>query len=101
MNQWSRNGATLDWRQLLDRTCGKGCQVGHSALERGEGRSRRLVRDRDGYVRPRGERLDQRPLHSGQVLEPVGEDGLPPPGSEIALDSFCRAAAKTVPVPET
>ena len=70
-------------------------------FERGEGRSRGFVRDRDGYVRARGERLDQRPLRSGQILEPVGEDGLPPPGSEIALDPLGRAAAHAVPIPET
>ena len=60
-----------------------------------------LVRDRDRHVRARGERLDQRPLGSGQVLEPVGEDGLPTPGSEIALDPLGRAAAHAVPIPES
>ena len=101
MSQRWRHGAMLDGRQLLDRTCGQRCQVAHRSLERGEGRSRRLVRDRDGHVRPRGERLDQRPLRTGQILEAVGEDGLPPPGSEIALDPLGRAAAEAVPIPET
>ena len=50
-------------------------------------------------VRP-GERLEQRPLRPGQVLEAVGEDGLVVPRREVRLQPLGRAAAQQVAIPE-
>src|SRR5205814_4864190 len=69
-----------------------------------EGRERnapRLVRKRDVNVRAAGERLEERPLRGGQVLESVGEDGLTVPGVEIALQAIGCAAASRVPIRES
>ena len=70
------------------------------ALERRERGAAGLVRQRDVDLRAAGERLEQRPLRGGEVLEAVGEDGLAVPGVELALDALARAAAQQVAVPE-
>ena len=101
MSQWGRHGTMLDRRKLVDRARSERCQVADRALERGEGRSRRLVGDRDSHLRSCGERFDQRPFRAGQILEAVGEDRLPLPCREIALNPLGGTAAQAVPVPET
>ncbi len=53
------------------------------AGERGEGRPSRLVGQRDVHLSPCGERLDQPPLRSGQILEAVGEDRGPAPRAQL------------------
>ena len=47
-----------------------------------------------------GERLEQRPLGAGQVLEAVREDRLAVPGVEVGLQALGRAAAQQVAIPE-
>ena len=47
-----------------------------------------------------GERLEQRPLRAGQILEAVGEDRLAVPGVEVGLQPLGRAPAQEVAVPE-
>ncbi len=87
-------------RQLLDITVGEPGEVGHGALERGEGRTARLVGEGDVDLGSTCERLEQPPLRPGQVLEAVGEDRLALPRAEIAREPLDRAAAKQAAVPE-
>ena len=70
------------------------------ALERRERRAPRLVRQRDLDLGAPRERLEQRPLGGGQVLEAVREDGLAVPGVELGPDPLGRAAPQQVAVPE-
>ena len=86
--------------ELLDAAAGE--RARSSAVRRSEANAvaARLVGQRDVDVRPPGERLEQRPLRRGQVLEPVGEDGLAVPGAEIAEQALAGAAPEQVAVPE-
>ena len=47
-----------------------------------------------------GERLEQRPLGAGQILEPVGEHRLAVPRVEVGLEPLGGAAAQEVAIPE-
>ena len=87
-------------RQLLDAPGREPREIDGRALERGKGRPRRLVRERDSHVRPAGERLEQAPLRRGQVLEPVGVDRPAVPGLEVAGDAVGRVPPAQVGVPE-
>ncbi len=69
-------------------------------LKRRERDPARLVRQRHLHVGAAGERLEQRPLGSGQILEPVGEDRLAVPGAEVALQALGCLPAHDVAVPE-
>ena len=85
--------------QLLDRTGSEAGEILRGAAERGERRTARLVRKRNGHLGPCGECLEERPLRAREVLEAVGEDGFAVPGVEIRsepLDSMCAEQA-TVP----
>ena len=62
--------------KLLDSPVRETREVAHGPLERGERGAAGLVRDRNGDLGARGERLEQRPLRAGQILEAVGKDGL-------------------------
>src|SRR6266550_6007066 len=86
--------------QLLDRTGGQRAQVLGRARERGERVTARLVGERDGEVAAGGERLDERPLGAGQVLEAVGEYRAAVPGVKFARDLRRRVAALELAVPE-
>ena len=68
-------------RELLDRPVGERRQIGRRARERGEGEPARLVGQRDEHLGAAGERLEERPLGAGQVLEAVREDRLAVPGA--------------------
>ena len=87
-------------RQLLDPAAGERGEIGGRARQRGEGGAARLVGKRDADVGAAGERLEQRPLGGGQVLEAVGEDGLAAPGVEVAAETLAGAPAKQIAVPE-
>ena len=100
MHECNRYGSTLHGRQLRHRPSRQTSQVADRALERGEGHTSGLVRDRHGDVRPRGEGLDQRPLRCRQVLEAIREDRRAIPGVEIALDPFGRATPEAVSIPD-
>ncbi len=95
--RWAHIGSR---RQLLDPRPRELRQVGRRALERSEGGAARLVGKRDRHVGPAGERLEQRPLRAGQVLEAVSEDGPPLPGRQLAANPFGGRAALEVAVPE-
>ena len=71
------------WRQLDDRAARERGEVIGGARERGEHSPTRLVRERDVNVASTCERLDEPPLGTGQVLEPVREDGCPAPRAEV------------------
>ena len=71
------------------------------ARERGEGDASGLVGERHLHLGPSGERLEQRPLGPGQVLEAVGEDRFAVPRVEVGLEPLRGAAAQQVAVPET
>ena len=85
--------------ELLDPAVGEPCEVLGGPLQRGEHHPAGLVRQRDLDVGPAGERLEQRPLGSGQILEPVGEDRLALPGVEVGGKPFGRVAPEQVAVP--
>src|SRR5204863_4715367 len=75
-------------------------EVIRGAPERIEGDAPGLVGQRDGDLRAAGERLQERPLRSRQVLEAVREDRAPVPRVELGLEAFGRVAALEVAVPE-
>ena len=87
-------------RKLLDRPGREHGEILDGALESGERRAARLVGDRDGDLGAGGERLEQRPLGRGEILEAVREDRLAVPRLEIALEPLCRSPAQAVAVPE-
>ena len=68
--------------------------------QRGERGPARLVGKRDADLGAAGERLEQRPLGGGQVLEAVGEHGLAVPGVEIGAEPLAGAPAQQVAIPE-
>jgi hypothetical protein len=86
-------------RQLLDRARCQPGEITDGPLERRERGATRLVRDRDRDVGPRAQRLDERPLGRGQVLEAVRKHGRAVPGSEIGLQPLGGGAPKAVAVP--
>src|SRR5581483_6441284 len=87
-------------RQLLDARSRKPLEVLGGAPERRERGPAWLVRKRDRDLGPPGERLEQRPLGAGQVLEAVREDGLAVPRVELGAQPLDRAAPDTVAVPQ-
>ena len=87
-------------RQLLDPPLGEAREVVGRARERGEGVPAGLVRQRDRHLGARGERLEQRPLGAGQVLEAVREHRPRLPGAEVAGGALGRVAALELAVPE-
>ena len=86
--------------ELLDAAVCQPREVVGGAAERGERDPAGLVRQRDLDVGAAGERLEQRPLGSGQVLESVGEDGLALPRVELGPEPLRRTAPEEVAVPE-
>ena len=68
-------------RQLDDVPVRKERQIVDRPPQRGVRRTAGLVGQRDVHVRPRGERLEESPLGTGEVLEAVGEDRRAAPGS--------------------
>ena len=65
-------------------------EIGGRALERGERGPSGLVRQRDVHLGATCERLEQAPLGTGQVFEPVGVHRLAVPGLEIAREPLDR-----------
>src|SRR5207248_7774889 len=65
-----------------------------------EGRASGLVRERDRDLSAPGERLEQRPLRTGQILEAVCEHGASLPRSQLAGEPFRRRSALEVAIPE-
>ena len=57
---------------------------------RGEGVPARLERQRDGHLRARRDRLDERALGRTELLEPVHEQRRATPGCELARDPAAR-----------
>jgi hypothetical protein len=87
-------------RELLDPSVREPREIGRRPLEGGEGKTPRLVLEGDGDVRPPGECLQQAPLRSAQILEAVGVDRTPIPGTELAGEACGRIAAPEVTIPE-
>jgi hypothetical protein len=86
-------------RQLLDPRRREAGEILGRAAERGEGRPARLVGKRDRHLGARGQRLEQRPLRAGEILEAVGEHRLVVPGVEIRQETLDRSGAKEAAVP--
>ena len=95
-----RRRARLGVRRQLLAVRRERVQVVGSSRERGEGVAPGLVGQRDGHVRPGGQRLQQRPLRPGQILEAVREDGSGAPCVEIAAHALGRVASFELAVPE-
>ncbi len=94
--------AGLGRAELLDSArCHPG-KVLDRALERRIDNSSRLVRNGDRDLGAGCERLQERPLGSGQVFEAVGEDGLTGPGVELRRETLGGPPAEpvSIPVPE-
>ena len=87
-------------RELFDPTRCQRAQVLGRARQRLEWSAIRLVRERDHDLGAAGERFEQRPLRTGQVLEAVGKHGPVRPGPEFARDEVGRVAPAQVSVPE-
>ena len=87
-------------RQLLDAAVRERREVVGCAGERGERDPPGLVGQRHMHLGAPGERLEQRPLGAGEVLEAVGEDRLTVPGVELGLKALGGTAAQEVAVPE-
>ena len=83
MRERRRRDLPVARRELLDGAGGEAGEILGRPPQRGEDRPSRLVRERDRDLGPRGQRLEQRPLRTGQVLEAVGEDRLDVPGVEV------------------
>src|SRR5581483_7180624 len=98
MRERRRSDRAVARRQLLDRA---GRETGEILGRAGQGRERGasgLVRQRDGDLDPRRERLEQRPFRSGEILEAVCEDGLVSPHVEVGANPLDRAAPPHAPV---
>ena len=87
-------------RQLGRRPIREASEVGGRALERGERGPCGLVRQGDVNLGAAGERLEQTPLGTGQVLEPVGVHRLAVPGLEIAREPLDRPPPDEPSIPE-
>ena len=86
--------------QLLDLTGRERREVVRGARERREGLAPGLVGQRDVDLGPAGERLEQRPLRRGQILEAVRENRLAVPGVELGAEALARVASHELAVPE-
>jgi hypothetical protein len=100
MRERRRSELAVARRELLDAAGRERAQVGGRARKRFERRPVRLVRKRDGDLGPAGERFEQAPLRSGEVLEAVREHGAVRPGVELAGHELGRVPSPQVPVPE-
>ncbi len=99
MRERRRRDRPVARRQLLDVAGGQAGKILGRPTERGEDRPSRLVRQRDRDLGPRGQRLEQRPLRAGEVLEPVGEDRLAVPGVEVRPQALDGVTAQQAAVP--
>ena len=99
MREWSR--ARTGVRRQLFAALGERVQVVGGPRERGEGVAPGLVGQRHGHLGTRGQRLQQRPLSAGEVLEAVREDGLGAPGVEVAAYALGRVTPFELAVPES
>ena len=68
--------------------------------KRSESDAARLVRQRDLDVRASGERFEQRPLRTRQILEPIREHRLAVPRRELRRKPLGGATAEEVAVPQ-
>jgi hypothetical protein len=84
--------------QLLDRPPRELRELADRPLERGECDAAGLVGDGNGDVGPRRERLHERPLGAGQILEAVDEDRRARPGRQVAAKSLDRSPANAVAI---
>ena len=99
MRERRRRDRSVARRQLLDGAGGQAGEILGRPPERGEDRPSRLVRQRDRDLGPRGQRLEQRPLRAGEVLEAVGEDRLAVPGVEVGPQALDGVTAQQAAVP--
>jgi hypothetical protein len=99
MRQRRRRDVAVAWRQLLDGAGGEACEILGRPPQRGEDRPSRFVRERDRYLGAGGQRLEQRPLGPGEVLEAVGEDRLPVPRGEIRSQTLDGVLAQQAAIP--
>ena len=87
-------------RKLVDPPVRERGEILHRAAKRCERSAPRFVGHRHGHLAASGERLQERPLGSGQILEAVREDGLAAPGVELAGNPVGGVPPKQVAVPE-
>ena len=102
MRERRRRDRPVSRRQLLDGTRGETGEILGRPPQRREDRASRLVRERDGDLGSRSQRLEQRPFGTGQVLEAVREDRLAVPGVEVDAEALDRMTAQqaAIPAPE-
>ena len=90
----------VPWRELLDAPGSERAQVVGGMPQRLERRAIRLVRERDGDLGAAGERVQERPLRAGQVLEPIGEHRPCRPRLELAADELGPVPTQEIAVPQ-
>ena len=100
VREGSRGDLVVAGRQLFDAACGERRQVVRRPAKRVECGTIRLVGERDRDLRAPGERLEQRPLGAGQVLEAVRKNRPALPGLELRGHALGCVAALQVAVPE-
>ena len=100
MRECGRRDVAVARFELLDVARRDALEILGGAAQRCEHGTPRLVRERHAHVGAARERLEQRPLRPGQILEAVRVDRLAVPRGEVGLQPLCRAAAQEVAVPE-
>ena len=98
MSQRGRPGARRCARKLLDRATPESCEILDRPLESLERRAPGLVRDGHHNLGSRCERFQERPLGTGQILEPVREHGGTRPCVEIPAQALDGSSPQTVAI---
>ncbi len=86
-------------RQLLDRAGSQTGEILGRPPQCREDRPPGLVGKRDGDLGPSGQRLEQGPLRTGEVLEAVREDRLAVPGVELGPETLDGVTAQHAAIP--
>ncbi len=87
-------------RQLHDCVARDRREVGNGSPQRGVHRAPRFVRDRDLHLGAGRQRLEQAPLGSGEILEPVREHRRVVPRPEVAGQELGGVTTGELTVPE-
>ena len=96
----SRQGG-IGSRELQDRSLSENSKILDGPLERRESSAAGLVGNRHRHIGSSRERLEERPLRCGQILEAIGKYWLDAPRVEIAPETIDGCAPENGAVLET